>query len=73
MRHNLETAVYVQGWLESQFESMLAIQTDDANKQVAEQIAEMWKTVSETMDDLILENQTLNRRLLKVQQALLTE
>jgi len=58
MRHKLETVVYAQGWLESQFENMLSIQTDEANKQVAEQINEMWKTLSEGLDDLIKEYAT---------------
>jgi len=63
VRHKLETTVFAQGWLEAQFESMLAIQTDEANKKTAEQIAEMWKTISESLDDLIQENRVLSNKL----------
>jgi hypothetical protein len=69
MRHKLETIVFAQGWLEAQFESMLAIQTDDANKKVAEQISEMWKTVSEGLDDIVAENLKLGQKLAMIAQA----
>ncbi len=69
MRHKLETTVFAQGWLEAQFESMLAIQTDEANKKTAEQIVEMWKTISESLDDLIHENRVLSNRLALIDEA----
>jgi hypothetical protein len=75
MRHKLDTAIYSQGWLEGQFESMVAKTAQTENEDptahlTAVQIQEQWSIVSETMDDLIAEYRALKIKLALVESAL---
>jgi hypothetical protein len=75
MKHKLDTAVFSQGWLLGQFESMVTKTAEKANEDptahlIASTMQEQYAIVSETMDDLIAENRELNRRLAIVRSAL---
>lgn len=68
MRHRQSTVVFSQGWLDGQFESMAAStavkQDEDPTAHlVVTQMLEQWTIVSQAVDDLIKENNELNRRL----------
>jgi hypothetical protein len=75
MRHKITTAVFAQGWLGGQIESMVASASqikegdDQTPAVIASQIAEQWKIVDEAMDDLIKENGELKRKLSIVESA----
>lgn len=76
MRHKIDTAVFSQGWLEGQLESMVTKTAEKANEDptahlIASTIQEQYTIVSQTMDDLIAENADLNRRMAVVRSALL--
>jgi hypothetical protein len=68
MSHKLSSAIFAQGWIESQIENMLTTSTEKSNEDptshlVASQVSEQWNIVSQTMDDLIAENGKLRRAL----------
>lgn len=74
MRHQLGTAVFSQGWLEGQLENNVVKTAEKENEDptahlVATQMLEQWNVVSQTLDDLIKENQELNRKLFVVKSA----
>jgi hypothetical protein len=76
MRYKLDTAVFSQGWLLGQFESMANKIAEKANEDptahlLATTMQEQFNVVSETMDDLIKENAELKRKLAAVQNAVL--
>jgi len=74
MKSKLETVVFAQGWLEGQFEGMVA---NSAMKQdedptlhlIATQVLEQWTLVSNALDELIRENQEMERKLSVVRSA----
>jgi hypothetical protein len=73
--HKLSTAVYAQGWLEGMFESLLADAQKTANEDptklvIATQMQEQWGVVSGVFDELIAENNELNRRMANVRSAI---
>jgi len=75
MRHKISTAVFAQGWLSGQIESMVASASqikegdDPASAVIAATIAEQWNIVDEAMDDLIKENGELKRKLSIIESA----
>ena len=76
MRHKLGTAVFSQGWLDGQFESMVNKTAEKQNEDptahlIASQMQEQWNVVSATFDDLIRENQEMERQLAVVRSAFL--
>jgi len=76
MRHRLGTAVFSQGWLDGQFESMVNKTAEKQNEDptahlIASQMQEQWNVVSATFDDLIRENQEMERQLAVVKSAFL--
>jgi hypothetical protein len=75
-QHKLSTAVFAQGWLEGQFETMVARSAEKADEDptvhlVATQVLEQWKIVSDAFDQLIRENAELQRQLSQVKAAVL--
>jgi hypothetical protein len=75
-QHKLSTAVFAQGWLEGQFEGMVAntaakTDADPTVHLVAVQVLEQWNIVSAALDQLIKENAELERRLALVKAAVL--
>lgn len=75
-QHKLSSAVFAQGWLESQFETLVAntakkTDEDPASHLVATQVLEQWSVVSTAFDQLIRENAELQRQLSQVKAALL--
>ncbi len=74
MRSRLGTVVFSQGWLDGQFESMISKASETANEDptillIATQMQEQWAIVSNALDDLIKENQEMERKLAIVQSA----
>lgn len=73
MRHKFGTIVFAQGWLEGQIENAVKAVKEDEDPTahlVASQVQEQWTIVSEGLDDLIKENQEMDRKLRLVQSAL---
>lgn len=75
MRSKLGTVVYAQGWLEGQFESLINKASETANEDpttllIATQMSEQWAIISNALDDLIRENQEMERKLTIVRSAL---
>jgi hypothetical protein len=75
-QHKLSTAVFAQGWLEGQFETMVARSAEKADEDptvhlVATQVLEQWNIVSNAFDQLVKENAELERRLALVKAAVL--
>jgi hypothetical protein len=75
MSHKLSTAVFAQGWLDGQFESMIADASKSANEDpnrllIATQMQEQWNVVSSAFDELVKENAEMERRLSSVKIAL---
>ena len=75
MNSKLSTVVFSQGWLDGQFESMVATtaekQDEDSTAHlVATQMQEQWTIISKALDELIRENGELKRRLSVIQGAL---
>ncbi len=75
MRHKLDTAVFSQGWLLGQFESMANKTAEKVNEDptahlIATTMQEQFNIVSEMLDDLIKENAELKQKLSAVQSAL---
>ncbi len=76
MRHKLGTVVFSQGWLDGQFESMVNKTAEKQNEDptshlITTQMQEQWGVVSAALDDLIRENQEMERRLTVVRSAFL--
>jgi len=76
MESKLSTVMFSQGWLDGQFENMIASTAEKQNEDptahlVATQMAEQWAVVSKAVDELIQENTELNRRMAIVRSALL--
>jgi len=74
MRSKLGTVVFSQGWLDGQLESMISKASETANEDpttllIATQMQEQWAIVSNALDDLINENQEMERKLAIVQSA----
>jgi len=74
MRHKLGTVVFSQGWLDGQFENMVTKTAEKQNEDptahlIASQMQEQWSIVSAALDDLIKENQEMERRLAIVKSA----
>jgi len=74
--HKLSTAIYAQGWLEGQFESLLTdaqkTSNEDPNKLlIVSQMQEQWNIISGAFDELVAENNELNRRMAVVKSAVL--
>ncbi len=74
MTHKLSTAVFAQGWLDGQFESMISKASLTANEDpttslIATQMQEQWHIVSNALDELIKENQEMERKLSVVRSA----
>jgi hypothetical protein len=66
MRQKLETAVYAQGWMGSQIQSLVeayASSEDENVRALSNQLAAMWVVLDETMDDIIRENLDLRSKL----------
>ena len=76
MRSKLGTVVFAQGWLDGQFESLLAKAAETANEDptallIATQMQEQWVIITNALDDLIKEKQEMERKLAIVQSAFL--
>lgn len=76
MRHKLSTVMFSAGWLEGQFEGMVANTTpkqdeDPTPHLIVTQINEQWTIVSQALNDLIKENNELKRKLSVVESAFL--
>jgi len=74
MRSKLGTVVFAQGWLDGQFESLLNKAAETANEDptallIATQMQEQWAIVTNALDDLIKENQEMERKLSIVRSA----
>ena len=75
MKNKLSTVVFSQGWLDGQFENMVAEtgkkQDEDLTPHlIASQMQEQWNVISAALDELIKENQEMERKLLSVRNAL---
>ncbi len=76
MRHKLGTVIFSQGWLDSQFESMVNKTTEKQNEDptshlIAVQMQEQWNIISVALDDLIKEKQEMERKLAVVRSVIL--
>lgn len=76
MRSKLGTVVFSQGWLDGQFESLLAKAAETANEDptnllIATQMQEQWVIISDALDDLIKEGQEMERKLSIIRSAFL--
>jgi len=74
MRSKLGTVVFSQGWLDSQFESMISRASETANEDpttllIATQMQEQWTVISNALDELIQENKEMERKLSIVKSA----
>jgi len=74
MRHKLGTIVFSQGWLEGQLENMVSKTAEKQDEDptahlIAAQMQEQWNVVSAALDDLIKENQEMERKLAVVRSA----
>jgi hypothetical protein len=75
MSHKLSTAVFSQGWLDGQFESMVNASAakkdeDPTAHLIATQMQEQWGVVSRAFDELVKENAELERKLSAVKIAI---
>lgn len=75
MAHKYSTVVFSQGWLDGQFENMIAVatanqETDPTQLVLASQIQEQWNIVSTAVDELIRENDAMKTRLAIIESAL---
>ena len=73
--HKISTVVFSQGWLDGQFENMIAEAQKKADEDptallIATQMQEQWAVVSTALDELIVENNDLNRRMAIVKSAI---
>lgn len=75
MTHKLSTAVFAQGWLDGQFESLVNQSAEKANEDptahlIATQMQEQWSLVSSALDALIKENTEMERKLFALKVAI---
>ena len=68
MRHKISTVVFSQGWMDGQIDSMLSNTAlhqneDPTGHLIVSQIAEQWAIITTALDDLIKENNELNRQV----------
>jgi hypothetical protein len=75
MNSKLSTVVFAQGWLDGQIENVVKSATMKQNEDptpflIATQVQEQWTLVSNALDELIRENQDMERRLAVVRSAL---
>ncbi len=74
MRNKLSTVVFSQGWLDGQMESLVTKSAEKQNEDptshlIAVQMQEQWGIISAALDDLIRENQEMERKLIIVKSA----
>lgn len=74
MRSKLSTVVFSQGWLDGQMESVVQKTAEKQNEDptshyIAMQMQEQWHVISGALDDLIKENQEMDRKLTIIRSA----
>lgn len=74
MRSKLSTVIFSQGWLDAQMESLVKKSAEKQNEDptphlIAVQMQEQWSVISNALDDLIKENQEMDRKLIIVRSA----
>lgn len=74
MRNKLSTVVFSQGWLDGQMESLVTKSAEKQNEDptshlIAVQMQDQWGIISTALDELIKENQEMERKLAIVRSA----
>lgn len=66
--YKLDEAVFAQGWIGGQIDAVVE-EMEKTQPVIAAQIAEQWKILDTTMDELIRENRDLQAKLFMIQEA----
>lgn len=74
MRHKLSSAIFAQGWIESQIDSMVTKTGETENEDptahlIATQLQEQWAIVSGAFDDLVKEKAESDHKLAIIESA----
>ena len=67
--HKLSTIVYAQGWMEEHIETHNDFLNEDETDEYRAQVQEMWRIISEGLDQLRAENTSLENKLALIDMA----
>jgi hypothetical protein len=71
MRHKPETIAFAQGWLGAELANAASdVEKEGGDSTIANQVLEQWHLIDEGIDDLLLENTNLRRKLQLVKNAI---